>query len=313
MSLSLGGGKSRSNQSSYIDKTQLPYLNTGWEGARNLLTGSSPQNMVAGFTPAQQQAQDYAAQYAGQIPSLVNQTAQQGQQLAGPTSFERYGNAIAPYSFGSLANQMGGPSGQYGNTLNQLMSGNVNLDPYNQMADSITQRMSKSFNENVIPSIRRNSMQASNVPTSRASIPTQQAASQFSQDLGSTLNSLYLPAYQQAQQQMGQGAGLYGDAMNRSLQAATTGAGLLGQGSQLGSNNLYNAMSFAPQLAEFGMMPSNILNQIGGQQQGLNQQYLNAPWDAQSRYTQLIGRPTTVGDGNSSAWNFNTSAGFNPF
>jgi hypothetical protein len=145
-----------------------------------------------------------------------------------------------------------------GNTqgaLNQYLSGQVNLDAYNPIANQITQRFGQAFNESVIPGIRRGSLLGAGRPTSRANIATTQAADRFGQGLGESLSSLYLPAYQQAQSNIGTGLGLAG------------------------------------QVGSLGLLPSQIYQDIGGQRQQLQQQSYDSPYTALSRYGSLLGQP----------------------
>ena len=314
MGLSLGGitntlfGGSNQNTSSQqsIYGPQNTFMSGSYyPGLTDLYNqySQNPQSLVAGFTPTQQAGQQMGINYAtGMMPSLINNAQGLQSQLANTgQGFQNFGQSLSPYAGQTLANNMQAPSGQYGDALNQMMSGQLNLDPYNKMAGSIADQMSQNFNQNIVPNIRRNSLAASGVPTSRMGNLTAQAGSQFSKDLGSTLNSLYMPAYQQAQQNMGTGAGLYGNALQNNINAANIASGLYGQGVGLNSNALSNAMGFSPQLAQMGYAPSQALQDIGATQQQQNQSFLQSPFSFMQNIQSLMGQPTalTSSQGNS--------------
>lgn len=292
----LGGSTSRQVSDQRVYDPQDTLARSFYPYVGNILQafGNDPSRLIAGFNPTQMAGQQYGINYASQLPSYVNQTQSQQNRLYGPTYYENVAGMTAPFSLNAFAGASQAPGGAYGDTLNDLMSGNVNLDAYDKVADSITSRMSRNFNENIVPNIRRNSLNRSGVPTSRMNIPTQQAASRFSQDLGDTLNSLYLPAYQQAQQQRQAGAGMWSDALNRQLSAAGVGFDTLGGASTLGSENINRGLSFAPQLAQLGYSPAQILQEIGGSRQGQEQQYRQAPLSLAAQIAQLLGDPTVL-------------------
>lgn len=318
MSLSLAGvtkalfgGSDQSAQSQQsVYGPQNNFLSGSYyPGLSNLYKqySSNPQSLVAPFTQAQQQAQNYGMNYAGSLPGLYGQSQGMMNNLASPTLYQNWSNLTAPAATGTLLDQMQSPSGQYGGALNKMMSGQVNMDPYNSASGGVADQMTRAFNNNIMPSIRRNSLAMSGVPTSRTGIASQNAADTFEQNLGSILSNMYLPAYQQSQNLMASGAGLYGDAMNRNLSAANSAYGNVGNAAQLGSNNLNSAMNYSPMLANLGLMPYNIMNDIGGQQQTQNQNLLSAPFNLMGNYQSLAGNPTVLGQYSSSG---NTSPGF---
>lgn len=66
-----------------------------------------------------------------------------------------------------------------------------------------------------------------------------------------------------------------------------------------GLNAMMSGMSMAPQMGELGMAPSNLMNTIGGERQGMSQQGITedvnrynynqqAPWDDLSRYSGAL-------------------------
>lgn len=301
-----GGGESESQQrqqlygpqAQFAKKSYFPYLTQLYNQY-----SQSPESLVAGFTPTQEAAQRYGAGYAGDLSNLTGYAGGLTGQLASQTPYERVSGAIGPSAGAGLLSSMQSPSGAYGSALNQMMSGDVNLAPYNQVADALTQRMAQNYQENVVPSIRRNSLSASGVPTSREGLLTSRAGGQFTRDLGSALSNLYLPAYQQAQEMQATGAGLYGDALNRRLAASQAGLTNLGQASQLGSANIGSALNFTPQLAQLGLTPYSLLSDIGSQQQAMNQARISAPFTFGTNIQSLLGSPIVLGSGSSTGYN----------
>lgn len=70
-------------------------------------------------------------------------------------------------------------------------------------------------------------------------------------------------------------------------------------GYNTGLNAMMNSMQMAPQMGQLGMAPSNLLNRIGGERQGMNQMGItedvnrfnfqqNAPWENLGRYAGAL-------------------------
>ena len=198
----LGGTPSKKRSSSGVAAFQKPFLESLFSGAQGAFD-QGQFGQVAGFNPLQQQAQE--------------------QQLG-------------------FAQGFGQQSQPAQNALQSLLSGQVNMDAFNPIADQLTNRLTRSFNEDVIPGIRRNSLFGSGRQTSRPGIETQQAAQGFQENLGDQLSALFGNALQGAQGAQGQALGL------------------------------------APGILGLGAIPGDIMSQIGGQQQGMQQAQLNAPF-----------------------------------
>lgn len=211
----LFGGGGKSQSTSGISSFQKPYFKELFSSASGLFSGGK-LGQIAGFNPTQIQAQQLGREYATQLPGQI-----QGAQDA----------------------------------LQSLLTGNVNLDPYQAVASSVADQMGQTFQEDIIPGIRRGSLLSAGRPTSRAGITSQKAADSFQRDLGSTLNQLFLPAFTQAQNLRASGLGM------------------------------------APGIFGAGMMPYNFLNQIGGQQQSQQQAQLNQPFTAAQQFASLLGGP----------------------
>jgi len=230
-----GGSDTTSTVTSEPWEEQQPYLEETFQLADDWY-GDGESN-VAGFTDnqltSQQQALDYADGSAGELYDQSNQTLS---TLADPQSNE---------------------------AINQLSSGEVNMDAYNASADELTRRMTDNFNENIIPGISRNNLSSSGIPTSRQGIATQQAATEFNQDLGDQLGTMYESAYTDAQNRQGEGAQLELDSLNSSLSGA--------QGVQ-----------------DLGLVESQIYGDVGSEQQQLEQQQIDDEYNQIVQYQNLV-------------------------
>ena len=159
----------------------------------------------------------------------------------------------------NLATQPTGATSQftgvdYKPALSQSLSGQVDMSAYNPMADAITSRVNRNFNESIMPSIRQGAVANGTLGGSRQGIAEGLAASRMNEDLGSSLSSLYGNAFTQAQnarniiapqmatlalgqqgqdRQYGLDTSRFGLQANSQMNdAMTNGVGLLSQGAQ---------------------------------------------------------------------------------
>jgi len=211
----LFGGAGGSQSQTGIAGVQLPFLQELFGEASGLF-GSGQLGRLAGFNPLQMEAHQMGAETARGLQPQV-----QGMQQA----------------------------------LGSLLSGDVNLDPYQAVASGVADQMGQTFREDIIPGIRRGSLLSSGRATSRPGIASQKAADAFQRDLGSTLNQLFLPAFTQAQDLRGQ------------------------------------ALGMVPGLFGASMMPANFLGGIGAQQQAQQQAQMQQPFTAAQQFSSLLGSP----------------------
>lgn len=142
------------------------------------------------------------------------------------------------------------------------------------MADTITSRLGRNFSENLMPAIGDSALMAGQSGGSRQGVAQGIAARGTQEATGDAL------------------AGLYGGAYGQGLQA---------QG---------NALQRAPQMAQYGLMPSQIQQGIGGMYQGQEQRGIDEgiarqnfanqePWNRLGNYSNLLaggqGYGTTTG------------------
>lgn len=263
-----------------------------------------------------------------------------------------------------------------GSTYEKMMSGQVDLGSYNDIADAMTGRMTRSFTEDVLPQIRDEGILTGAYGGSRQDLATQGATDRLYQNMGDALSNLYGGAYQTAMNQRTAGAQLATEAglgvgrtgAEQSIEQARLGLGTQQLAGQLGTaqaqlgmdtqrlaanigtenanlvmqaqqlsqqgrtaeadamlkaaglssdlitsggqqdisqaDSINKALALSPTMAQMGMMPYDIMNQVGGQIQGQDQlrineamnRYnynMNAPWQSISNYTgALAGVPT---------------------
>jgi len=262
--------------------SQIPYLESAFRDA-NKLYSSGQLGQVAPMNQFQNTANNLALGQAGNIAGLS------GQGYGGISNLL---NMQAPTAGSATYN----PS----SALNSMLSGNVNFGAYDPIANAITNRMTNAFNQTVVPSIRRNSLAASGLPTSRMGLATGQAGSQFEQNLGDTLGNLYGGAYQDAMNRQAQGVGALQNinALNENARQFGGQNALNAYNAQTG--NIGNALQLMPQIASLGLMPSSLYSGIGSQLQSQQQNEMNQAQNALSQFQGLIsgnygGTQTTSG------------------
>lgn len=178
------------------------------------------------------------------------------QLVAGFDPFQTAGQNLGAQNAYGLQGAVNNTFGAYGNALNPNSSFNSPL--YQNALQSTLNPILRNFQQNVVPSIGRQAAGVGQPGSSRQGVAEGIASQGLMQNI-SDIGSQY------AQNAFNQG-------INSRNQA-------LGQASQLG---------------QFSFMPSQGLMDIGAQRQGLNQQYLNSPFDFAARLQALMGNPITL-------------------
>ena len=263
-----GGGTTTTTSTPW--SSQIPYLEQSFRDANRLYSEGS-LGQVAPLNAYQNTANQLALGQAGNMAGL------------GGAAYGGISNLM-----NSNAPTAGSATYTPSSALSSMLSGNVNLNAYNPVADAITNRMTNAFNQTVVPSIRRNSLQASGVPTSRMGLQTSQAGNQFSQNLGDTLGNLYGGAYQDAMNRQSQGVGYLGGLNQLNEQARQYGGNNALNAYGMNMSNLGNALGMMPQVASLGLMPSQIYSNIGNQLQTQQQNELEQQQNALRQFQGLI-------------------------
>lgn len=176
----------------------------------------------------------------------------------------------------------GGGQDIYGNTANALNFGlnaaDVNQNPYFQKAmQSAIRPITQNFQENVLSGGEDQALAAGQYGSSRHGVSDALAKRDYMNTIGDVTANM--------------GSQAYGQGLNTMMQS-------LGQ-----AGNVQN----------MGLFGSNVLQNIGGQRQGMTQAMMDAPWNNISRYQQAIGGPVKLGtsgsSGDASSWGTSGSFG----
>ncbi|WP_296226910.1 tail fiber domain-containing protein [Ralstonia sp. UBA689] len=255
--MSGGGGSTTTVQKSDPWSGQQPYLENVFSGAQNAYNqyAGNPSSSVARFTPMQQQA-------IGATQGVANGT--------------NFGNAA------NVNNAAGGYTTNLlnGNYLNsnpgnaafsKFSSGDMMNNPYmtgmaNAATDSITRAYQTATAPQTASAFAGSGRYGSGAYQNQVSQNQQDLATQ----LGNSMNSLYGNMYQNNMSNMLQGAQGLSQNYNTASQQQLAGAA--------NAPNIVNSVNSGI---------SNLHN-MGGNQQALQQNQLNAPWQQLNNFSNLI-------------------------
>ena len=257
---------------------------------------------VAGFTPDQQKGFDATKTAASSYQPLLNQAGDTLQSTAGRSGLSAaqpnittaqgyYANSATPTGI-NMANPYLAAAGQTSvNNINQYMN------PYN---DAVTNRIGvlagRNLQENLLPEINDRFTGAGTFGGSRQAEAIGRALRDTQESALAQQTSALQQGYGQAtglqqadllrQAQLAQTAGNLGQEQQQILQNAGQGTGALGQM----TGNLYNTdttnaralaeqqAALAGQTQSLGLTGAGALQQIGAQQQNLNQKNLDVAY-----------------------------------
>jgi len=251
------GGSTQTVQKSDPWSGQQGYLSNVFQGAQDVYShqAANPSSSVAGFTPAQQQAMQLTQNVANGTDfgnaSTVNNAA---------------GNYTTNLLNGNYLNSNPGSS-----AFNKFASGNMMNNPYmtgmaNAAADSITRAYQTATSPQTASAFAGSGRYGSGAYQNAVSQNQQDLATQ----LGNSMNNLYGGMYQNNMQNMLQGAQGLSTNYNTAAQQQLAGAA--------NAPNIVNSVNGAV---------SNLYN-MGGNQQALNQQQINAPWQLLNNFSNLV-------------------------
>jgi len=161
-----GGSDSSESQRTYISPEQMPFLKQLWGSGQQL------------FQDATQ-------------PDYMNKA------ISGGVDYLNQRQPVEQAA-GALSGQLTGADPTQ--ALNRMMSGQVNLDPYNQAYQAAANQATQAYQEGV-PLSRLQSYFTSGAPSTRTGLKLLQEGRGFGQGLQNMAAQMYLPAYQQAQEQ----------------------------------------------------------------------------------------------------------------
>ena len=179
---------------------QIPYLTAGFDQAKNIYNMGTPNyypgETVAGFDPAQKAAQQATLGYTMGPRAASQQMAAEGSLIQG-------------------------------------LSGQIDPNAYNPMANALTQQVMGNLKGNILPGLRQQTMTYQPGVGSRGNLVQNKAiANAVQQGLTKPMADLYTNAYNQAQQRAVQSGQLYPSIMSAplSMYGAMSGVGQQRQG-----------------------------------------------------------------------------------
>jgi hypothetical protein len=265
-----GGSKVQTTRTEPWEQ-QKPYLERGFEYTKDLYRSGAlnpayyPGQTVAGFTPAQEAAQDATIRYAADPQTEAFMGAAQaglGGTLGYGAGAMDYGTAAArPMTTTEYGTYTPFGQGQY----EDLIAGKVNTDVFGPLADAYRQEAMGQLTGEVLPGIRTAITQSQAGGGTRGDILQANAVAAAQQNISDNLAKAEFDAYNRAQDRRMQAA-----QMGLGAQQQAMGYGMQGAGATQGALSQYPSILGAP-LAMTGAM-----GQVGAQQRAMDQQLLDA-------------------------------------
>jgi hypothetical protein len=257
---------------------QKPYLERGFEYTGDLYRSGALNpayyggQTVAGFSPAQEAAQDATLRYATDPQTEAFMGAAQaglggtlgygagamgyGEGAARPLTTSEYG-AYTPFGGGEQG------IGMY----EDLIAGKVDTDtgPFKDVADVYGRQAMSQLTGNVLPGIRSAMVQSQAGGGTRGDIVQANAIASANQQMTDNIAKAQFDAYNRAQ-----GMRLPAAQMGLGAQQAAMGYGMQGAGATQGALGQYPSILGAP------LSMTGAAGQVGAQQQAMDQQLLDA-------------------------------------
>lgn len=331
--MSMGGGDTTTVQKSDPWKGLQPYLTSLYKSTGKLSGVEMPYypgQTLAGYTDPQLAGQEGMLNYATYgLPTMTGAAtgAWYGSLSPDRTTLQMLGDQLGPEAYSTISNIMGGagisqpiyapsvgvtpytpmvggnnPYLPY-NTYSKMMSGQVDLGPYNDIAEAATGRMTDAFNTQVLPNIRDEGILTGAYGGSRQDIATQNQVDLLHQNIGDMLANLYGGAYNTAMNQRATGAQLattaglgVGEMANaRNIEQARLGMQAQELAGQIGSKNADIVMQ-AQTLAQAGRQEdAAAMLEAAGLSRDLITQAGNLSVDQQSEITKALALSPVLG------------------
>lgn len=238
------------------------------------LTGGS-QNQQTATSTGSSTGSSFGQSFGGSNSFLYGPQSQGLNQLYGNAGnlFNQYQNnpqsLIAGFTQPQVQGQQqaldtaSGPLSQLAGQGNQAFGQALNVDPsqspyYQSALQSSFNPFVRNFLQSILPGIRSEAVGVGQAGSSRQGIAQGLASQGLLQQLGDITSNTANNAY------------------NTGIQSRLSALGLL------------------PQIQQSNLLPSNVYQQIGQQQQAQNQQNLNAPFALGQTYQGLLGAPITL-------------------
>jgi len=203
------------------------------------------------------QEQFLRGQYYPYLTNIFNRYADQpGSLIAGFDPYQRLGQRLG----GQSALNQYGQVGQANQALSQALRPEtaINSPFFQQSLQATLNPFIRNFQQNIIPGIRGQAVGVGQTGSSREGIAQGLATQGLTQQIGDIASQFGQNAFNQ------------------------------------GINQRLSALGLAPQIGAYNYLPSQALQDIGGQRQALAQQYRQAPLIFGSQLRGLIGDPTIL-------------------
>ena len=267
-----GGSKVQTTRTEPWEQ-QKPYLERGFEFTQDLYRGGKLNpayyggQTVAGFTPAQQAAQEATIRYAADPQTEAFMSAsQQGMgdiYQAGRRAMTHGATAAQPLTQTQYSTFTPFGDAQY----QDLLAGRVDTDtgPFKDVADVYGRQAMGQLTGEILPGIRQQMVQSQAGGGTRGDIVQANTIAAAQQQVSDRIAEAQFGAYNQAQ-----GMRMPAAQMGLGAQQQRMGYGMQGAGATQGALSQYPSILGAP-LAMTGAM-----GQVGAQQQAMDQQLLDA-------------------------------------
>lgn len=288
-----GGGTTTTNSVTNPWTGQQPYLSNMFGQAQNAYNrySANPSSSVAGFTPMQNQAMGATQAMANQAnPGASVQATNAAANYTSNLENGAYLNANPGNSqFNGIANGslMNNPGNQ---SFGQFASGAMLNNPYEQgMANAANTNIVNAYQTATAPQTT-SEFEGAGRYGSGAMLNAQNMAQQgLATQLGNAQNNLYGGLYQSNLGNMLSGAqGLSQNYATGGNQMLSGAQGLSQNYNTAAQQQLAGAMNAPALQGANSALLSNLYN-MGGNQQALAQQQINAPWTQLNNYAGLVG------------------------
>lgn len=204
----MGGGSGSTSSTAIPWKEAVPYLT----GAPNAVTGEKKPGIFneaanlytkSGWTPDMEYGkQVYSDLFPDRLAGtkVMEQKAGQISKGAYDTQPEKAAN-VGHYQVDASARQGQGVLDPT-KALSKLLTGQVQNQHLDPLAESITNRITRNTTEEVLPAIRSEAMAAGGYGSSRQGLAEGKAISRLNQDLSTGLAPVYAQAFENAQNRM---------------------------------------------------------------------------------------------------------------
>ncbi len=266
----MGGGTKVTTSKSGPWEGQQNYLKYGFANAQKLFEKQAPDYYpsatVAGFDPAQIDAQNATLGYAMGPRPAAQQTAAENQLLG------TYNLAKTAAEYGADATRYGMSQSDYAgmtpfqaSQMSDMLAGNVNTSQLTPVTNAMARDVMNNLTGTILPKVRESQVGYQPGGSSRGDLVTSKAVNTATTKLADQASRMYADAYSQAQQRR-----LPAGQMALGAQQQAQQYGL--QGGQLGLSGL----SAYPSIMSSPLAMIGAVNQVGDTRRSMDQADINS-------------------------------------